>query len=1261
MGDFFLEGNLDYAIYFDGIRVDHLIRSWNSSLNIYGGYGTANFDLIYFRELFENLDDWTDVHIFVKNIFTQKYEVVFCGNIRTYSRQISRQTKSFSIGAVDGLIWFNKVPVPIYYAIDDALDVNQKFLWAAQGIDYDAINSFATVASLQFNDMDIETMIREIFKMIKEGYAVFSEQDSVLSWAKIQERIKVMSDIDEKLRQGRILEYIVRGTSSVVSTIYVLLNDILSQLTFEYYQDNDGMIRIKQPFWGEDILKNHVIDPMMITNLSQFIDWDKRVSRVITHGGADPWQQEGSNVTSILIPMGAYIDGKMFQKGISIDNVQMSGISPNIVVPNQNYEIATTISSAANGLGLDPNILYKAIEIKTNFNFEKAQPMYDNQGLSSLGLSYLKENDAHRAFLDEFANAAQQTSVELFHIYSIGYAVSNLKHKITKITDLDAAKKVASGKSLTYEEKIYETPTGRKGIMGLPENTLGSGKYTYNQVTYDIRFIKENILCGANIFKDYLIYYSGNFELSLLAYAFTREVINHALFLLLGSGTITYSTFQWEKLLEIVPRTSSNYLEMAYDAVFPQKKGGLFSTTSENISFVKKAIGYRQTLCEKYIGRLPVKGETFSLEECLGESSQSVQTPSNTSSFEQVSALSTEFKNLWDKNLKNYNYEIGILYAAYALGEEVISKAKGKMQGKELTWTNLKETILNNVNDGDFLEHISTLPDIKPDAYSGLSISQVSQLIQTIIKDTIKQIDASLSELKLSETKHVYAGSTLENTKEWKNKSSTAPDLVVYLTEDVETLGGANEQGKFGALRKASDENGNVRFYHHKGVDITMAGGTRRPLYCIGDARIVSTEDHGSTGYGKTVVYQINGTDIRVRYAHMSEIHVVEGEIVKDGTKIGLQGSTGNSTGPHIHIEVTVNGAYYDPVLFLAQYAPNFICKGSNYNNIAHKLSPGILVNNLKEFSIICRWDRVSSELGIPSDLGKRFPELEFGKSITGNINIGWEKASVDNVSVSIPEVRNLREMTDISEEEKKHGINTFISNQPLIKNTRTEDYGVYEYNLELTTNMLTRHSKYMYNLLNSRVNVLTLNTLPMPWLRPGFNTLVDPCTINKVYYINSVSYSGSADMINQTLGLSFGRDPENYTDFSGNAFVSRKKYGSEAFGKTLKKDSLFKVIEGIKKYHNSTAEKEHFAHMNRHYIDLYGEEAYAYRDLKLCGVLGWREHELSELEEYFSRTYQQAPETIKKRRAKLLNALRNIEEDVYKTKLTNIFKKGLG
>ena len=45
--------------------------------------------------------------------------------------------------------------------------------------------------------------------------------------------------------------------------------------------------------------------------------------------------------------------------------------------------------------------------------------------------------------------------------------------------------------------------------------------------------------------------------------------------------------------------------------------------------------------------------------------------------------------------------------------------------------------------------------------------------------------------------------------------------------------------------------------------------------------------------------------------------------------------------------------------------------------------------------------------------------------------------------------------------------------------------------------------------------------------------------------------------------------------------------------------------------------------------------------------VLGWREHELSELEEYFSRTYQQAPETIKKRRAKLLNALRNIEEDV--------------
>ena len=70
-------------------------------------------------------------------------------------------------------------------------------------------------------------------------------------------------------------------------------------------------------------------------------------------------------------------------------------------------------------------------------------------------------------------------------------------------------------------------------------------------------------------------------------------------------------------------------------------------------------------------------------------------------------------------------------------------------------------------------------------------------------------------------------------------------------------------------------------------------------------------------GYGNCVMID-HGDDIVTLYGHMSEFYVSEGQSVAQGTVIGAVGSTGLSTGPHLHFETRVGGTPEDPMLFLS-------------------------------------------------------------------------------------------------------------------------------------------------------------------------------------------------------------------------------------------------------------------------------------------------------------------------------------------------------
>lgn len=110
---------------------------------------------------------------------------------------------------------------------------------------------------------------------------------------------------------------------------------------------------------------------------------------------------------------------------------------------------------------------------------------------------------------------------------------------------------------------------------------------------------------------------------------------------------------------------------------------------------------------------------------------------------------------------------------------------------------------------------------------------------------------------------------------------------------------------------------GGAALEFHKGQDISAPTGT--PVSATADGVVVIAR--WVHGYGNGI-YIDHGNGISTRYGHLSRIDVVEGQTVKRGQYLGLVGSTGRSTGPHLHYEVRINGQPVSPLPYLPAIAP---------------------------------------------------------------------------------------------------------------------------------------------------------------------------------------------------------------------------------------------------------------------------------------------------------------------------------------------------
>lgn len=170
--------------------------------------------------------------------------------------------------------------------------------------------------------------------------------------------------------------------------------------------------------------------------------------------------------------------------------------------------------------------------------------------------------------------------------------------------------------------------------------------------------------------------------------------------------------------------------------------------------------------------------------------------------------------------------------------------------------------------------------------------------IASLVEETKESITTSLNEMPKLQQR-------LEQTKlslqQYKKMMIILPTF--WPTESVRIT------SRFGERDNPFDGG---RHELHKGLDI--GGGVGDPVYVAADGKVTDAGYNSARGNYIMVSHSLGLTTI---YMHLSKIEVGKGDSVKQGKKIAEMGSTGRSTGPHLHFQVEKNGSTIDPELYL--------------------------------------------------------------------------------------------------------------------------------------------------------------------------------------------------------------------------------------------------------------------------------------------------------------------------------------------------------
>lgn len=148
-----------------------------------------------------------------------------------------------------------------------------------------------------------------------------------------------------------------------------------------------------------------------------------------------------------------------------------------------------------------------------------------------------------------------------------------------------------------------------------------------------------------------------------------------------------------------------------------------------------------------------------------------------------------------------------------------------------------------------------------------------------------------------------------------KNKEMAVNNNITEVANQHSVLLALPANGRissFFGYRRVQLNDGTVEAGMHKGIDIAVPLGTKIGAAMNGEVEFAGVQE----GYGNVIILKHSG-GFETVYGHCSSIEVNKGDIVDTSKEIGKAGSTGRSTGPHIHFEVRYNGVAVDPLKYL--------------------------------------------------------------------------------------------------------------------------------------------------------------------------------------------------------------------------------------------------------------------------------------------------------------------------------------------------------
>lgn len=180
----------------------------------------------------------------------------------------------------------------------------------------------------------------------------------------------------------------------------------------------------------------------------------------------------------------------------------------------------------------------------------------------------------------------------------------------------------------------------------------------------------------------------------------------------------------------------------------------------------------------------------------------------------------------------------------------------------------------------------------------------------------IKMTEGNNNELN-NEQENVESASNIASLN-INNQSDEKLDDISYIKKYANIIKPVNGvvTSWYGS-RKATD----IVSAYHKGIDIGASIGT--PIYSSMDGEVSLVSEYGD--YGKHI--KITNGEVSILYAHCSKIDVNEGEKIVQGQKIAEVGTTGKSTGPHLHIEIMRDDRNVDPAQIINFWTYMWILK----------------------------------------------------------------------------------------------------------------------------------------------------------------------------------------------------------------------------------------------------------------------------------------------------------------------------------------------